>query len=773
MTLHVFGVRHHGPGCARALRAALEQLAPDIVLVEGPPDANETLTLLSNERLRPPLALLVHAVDDPQNSSFYPFAEFSPEWQALSYAAARRIPARFMDLPCANSLAIRGARARDSDSPENDHAESVGPNGPQPTEDTDSIQGPSVALPERLEALRDDPIGILAEAAGFSDHEQWWDVQVEQRQASTGLFEALLEAMKALREGRVEPRRERQREAHMRQTIRAAQKEGFQRIAIVCGAWHAPVLAELGPAKPDLELLKGLPKTKVAATWIPWTYSRLSFRSGYGAGVDSPGWYGHLWEHGEKAAVVWATLAARLLRGEDLDASAANVIETVRLADTLASLRELPNAGLTELREAIEAVLCGGDKTRLSLIRNRLEIGDALGEVPDGVGQVPLMRDFEREAKRLRLKLTTQIIELDLDLRKDNDRDRSRLLHRLNVLGVEWGKPASSRQGMGTFREGWEVAWQPELAVDLIAANLRGNTIELAATRALTERAGAADLPELSRLLELALIAHLPASLDTLLHELDARAATSSDVRLQMEAILPLSRLVRYGDVRATRAELVLPVLKALFERIVVGLSAACTQLDDDAAAQMVAAIGQAHSACSLLDDAELKRDWLSALRDALDKSAAHARIRGRVCRLLIEQQELAEPELAERASLALSPGVEPAEASRWVEGLVAGEGLSLVHQEQLLGSLDAWLQTLDDSVFQAQLPLLRRAFSGLTGPERRAVAQRVKHGPKRGRARPVHDQFEPERAARIIPIFAALLGVTYAAARPNGEPQT
>ena len=34
----VFGIRHHGPGCARALRTALERLEPDLVLVEGPPD---------------------------------------------------------------------------------------------------------------------------------------------------------------------------------------------------------------------------------------------------------------------------------------------------------------------------------------------------------------------------------------------------------------------------------------------------------------------------------------------------------------------------------------------------------------------------------------------------------------------------------------------------------------------------------------------------------------------------------------------------------------
>ena len=91
------------------------------------------------------------------------------------------------------------------------------------------------------------------------------------------------------------------------------------------------------------------------------------------------------------------------------------------------------------MRESIESVLCGGEHARLALIRDRLEVGRAFGRVPASVGQLPLVRDFEREAKRLRLKLSIERTALELDLRKENDRDRSRLLHRLRVLEVPWG----------------------------------------------------------------------------------------------------------------------------------------------------------------------------------------------------------------------------------------------------------------------------------------------------------------------------------------------
>ena len=74
----------------------------------------------------------------------------------------------------------------------------------------------------------------------------------------------------------------------MRTHIRAAIEVGHQRIAVVCGAWHAPALIEdslESTRRDDKKLLSALPKpTKVSATWVPWTYDRLDFASGYGAG---------------------------------------------------------------------------------------------------------------------------------------------------------------------------------------------------------------------------------------------------------------------------------------------------------------------------------------------------------------------------------------------------------------------------------------------------------------------------------------------------------
>src|SRR5207249_2925800 len=129
---------------------------------------------------------------------------------------------------------------------------------------------------------------------------------------------------------------------------------------------------------------------KVEATWVPWTYGRLAFESGYGAGVESPGWYHHLWRWPESVSVRWMARVAGLLREQDLDASSASVIEAVRLAEALAALRDRPLPGLPELNEATQTVLCFGSDIPMRLIRDRLIVGERLGRVPEEAPVVPL-----------------------------------------------------------------------------------------------------------------------------------------------------------------------------------------------------------------------------------------------------------------------------------------------------------------------------------------------------------------------------------------------
>ncbi|MFV2121310.1 DUF5682 family protein, partial [Streptomyces sp. Act-28] len=528
----------------------------------------------------------------PGRAAFWPLAAFSPEWVALRWALDHGAAVRFVDLPAAHSLAMTGDPTW-GDVEDDDTGDPGEPSA-------DGRRGP-----------RFDPLAVLAETAGYDDPERWWEDAVEHRAAHTGdplaPFAAVAEAMTALREtyGCGGNARDPVREAYMRLQLRAARKEhGADAVAVVCGAWHVPALAGKSTVTADRALLKGLPRVRTETTWVPWTHRRLARRSGYGAGIDSPGWYGHLFAAADRPVERWMTKVAGLLRDEDHPVSSAHVIEAVRLAGTLAAMRGRPLPGLTETTDAVRAVMCDGSDVPLALIRDRLVVGDVLGEVPDGAPAVPLQRDLDRLQRTLRLRPEAGERELDLDLRKDTDAARSRLLHRLRLLGVEWGAPARAR-GTGTFRETWRLRWEPELHVRVAEAGAWGTTVLSAATaRAEGEAVAATVLTEVAALAERCLLADLPEALPPVMKALADLAALDADVGRLARALPALARSLRYGDVRATDTAALAEVATGLALRICVGLPPACAGLDADGAAEMRGHVDAVHTAIRLLPDA-------------------------------------------------------------------------------------------------------------------------------------------------------------------------
>ncbi|MGW5333753.1 DUF5682 family protein [Streptomyces bauhiniae] len=747
----LLGVRHHGPGSARAVRAALEAAAPAVVLIEGPPEADPLIPLAADPGLRPPVALLAHAVDEPGRSAFWPMAEFSPEWVAIRWAVERGVPARFIDLPATHSLAWE---------------EDTGDGDPQ----------------EAAEHARVDPLAALAEAAGYDDPERWWEDAVEHRGPGRSEpfapFAALEDAMGALREryGDGGQPRDLVREAYMRLQIRAARKEFGDEVAVVCGAWHVPALRARATVTADRALLKGLPKLKTDLTWVPWTHRRLARSSGYGAGIDSPGWYAHLFSAPDRPVERWLTKVAGLLRAEDRIVSSAHVIEAVRLADTLAVMRGRPLAGLTETTDAVRAVLCEGSDVPLSLVYDRLVVGDVLGEVPESAPAVPLQRDLAREQRRLRLKPEALERELELDLRKDTDAARGRLLHRLRLLGVGWGEPARSRGSRGTFRETWRLRWEPELSVRIAEAGVWGTTVLGAATaRAEADAVGARALADVTALAEQCLLAGLPDALPVVMRVLADRAALDADVSHLAQALPALVRSLRYGDVRGTDTGALADVAAALAERVFVGLPPACTTLDTDAAQEMRGHIDAVHGAVGLLAETltgpdDLRPRWRAVLRTLSQRDTVPGLLRGRAVRLLLDDGVLVAEDVARLMGLALSPGTPPGDAAAWVEGFVGGGGggLLLVHDERLLGLVDAWLTSVPADAFTDVLPLLRRTFSAYEPGVRRTLGELVRRGPGSGVGAVGHPAtssgFAPEpdagRADAVLPVLRLLLGL-------------
>lgn len=723
MAVHLLGIRHHGPGSARNVQQYLQALKPDIVLVEGPPEADELLRYTEHAELKPPVAILVYQTDALQQAVYYPFAEFSPEWQAIQYAKKAHIPVRFMDLPLTHVMAIKE---------------------------------------EEVERNTRSPLQELAAASGMEQEDRWWEIMIEHRQENVSIFEAVQEAMTALREEQPTPseKMEQLREAWMRKLIRQAEKEMYTEIAVICGAWHVPALANMPKQKEDNELLKGLPKVKVETTWIPWTYDRLSLYSGYGAGIESPGWYDHVWNHPTDDGTLWLSKVARLFRENQRDVSVAHVIESVRLANTLAAMRNLSKAGLTELNEATLSVICNGEEILMQLIHEQLTVSNRIGSVPDEIPKPPLQVDIEKIQKRLRLPASADWKDYMLDLRKENDLERSIFLHRLDLLGIPWGQK-SLVSGKGTFKEQWRLQWDPSFILNIIEKGVWGNMLEEACNAWLVHRCREEkSLQVIAAMLEQVIPADLSGAANAIAERIQNLAAATNDI-IELVAVLPgLARIIRYGNVRKTDTALVRHIVESMITRICIGLPLACAGIDEETTRKLTDDCNSINHSIHLLQEPEYVKEWHVCLEKITWMQQAAPMMRGFSTRQLMDAKKLEKETLNRLFYSSLSRALPVADTAAWLEGFLQGSGTLLLLDENLWGIVHEWVQQIPEEDFVQALPLLRRTFSQFTHAERRKLGEKLKQGGKPGMLMQEADAgINRETGKQAIPVVMELLG--------------
>jgi hypothetical protein len=266
-------------------------------------------------------------------------------------------------------------------------------------------------------------------------------------------------------------------------------------------------------------------------------------------------------------------------------------------------------------------------------------------------------------------------------------------------------------------------------------------------------------LPRLTGLIEGVLLADLRDAVEMVVARIGQVAAVGADVPALMEALPPLARVVRYGNVRGTDAGAVVTVVDGLVARICVGVGTAAASLDDEAAAEFARLLEGVHGAIALLDDAEDREAWRATLGRLLDQEGLHGLLAGRACRLLLDEGVIESADATRRMRLALSPGADPAPGAAWVEGFLRDSGTIILHDEDLFAALDGWVAEMPAGAFDELLPLLRRTVATFSHPERRAIGERLRAGrrpPRNGG----NEDLDEERADLVMPILARILGV-------------
>lgn len=780
--IHYFGIRHHGVGSTKRLLSALDRLQPKKVLIEGASDCTELLPLLAHAQMRPPVALLAYANEFLECHIYYPFANFSPEYQAVLWAINHGAEVAFIDLPVSVTLAGQIEQMQnlkeemeqelndELDNKDNlkDELKEKIENDLENNSKSDLENNLENELDNELNdnqqeliQLRLDPIGMIGRLAGYDDGESFWNDVVEQSAVDdVAVFGAVHEMMRALRQKVLDEKvadhdsdtdGDDYREAFMRQEIRRHAKDTDECVAVVCGAWHVPALSPdfaltqdgkvmTYTAKSDTALLKNLPKklptSKFKTTWIPYTSPRLAKVGqgyGYGAGVDAPMWYQHLWENSTNVHENWLTKIATALRKRGHVISTASVIEATRLAQSLTLVRGRRAVGFEELCEAVVACLCFGERVLWQTIADEILLGKDVGGIPDDLPLAPLLEDLERLKKQTKLKAEATPKEVDFDLRSEIGLKKSHLMHRLAILGVPWGEPRHTGSSRGTFRERWEICWQAEFAVSLIENLVYGNTIFEASSNRLSEKIAQTDeLGELAKHVQTALEAGLDKSAMTGVQRLSEQATHTDNVLTLLGSLSPLIHLERYGTARKVALDKVGELVYELTVKASVGLPFAIKNINDDEADDYHRHIVDVHGALKLSQNDELMDVWWQALGEisgellARGGQSGHWRIVGLASRLLYQSERLTADELTTTLQKTLSPTVGASQSARFFEGFFSGATDQLLYDKPLLTTLETWLLALDETDFTEYLPLFRRVFGHLDSHERKRLLEMI-----------------------------------------------
>ena len=698
--VHVVGVRHHSPACARLVEAVLARLRPARVLIEGPADMNGRLGELALPHV-PPYALFAFCFhEDIRYGAWYPFCAHSPEHVGLTRGLAAGADVRFMDLP--------GWSVRD-EVPDNRYADRVGPRA--------WLEG-------------------AERATGELGYDAVWDALFELPDPE-GIEHRLQTFFEGLREVETAEPSDLAREEFMKDWVRWARGQPGSTL-VLCGGFHAPVLAAAAAEGPTLEAPPTVPTPPPearAATWlVPYSERRLDAFSGYAAGLSSPGWYRWAWEGSDPARVAIERVATHL-RDKGYPVSTADTLAAWTQAQMLARLRGhgqvarvdfLDGLTSTWIKEALDAPVPWTDRGpghvhTHPVLKAALQAlsGDARGRLAPGTPLPPLAPHVDAELERLDLRPPESDAKMvELHLGDPEAQPRRHALERLLILGIpgftRGTRPETSPAVYELRRhEGFEAA--------VVEAGSYGPTLEAAAVAKLEEQAAEAEGFEGAvELLDAALRAGLPRLSARALETLKAVTSEVSELDALGRGLRRLLVMTHHGGA----AEPERRALRAL------ALEAHARGLWLAEGMEGPAPLSEARvSAVVALRDAALVMDAAEEAAEVWRRVAFGTRapidLRGAALGALHGLDRLDGGTAAHEAAAALEQR-SPAELGDYLVGLLALSREGLAESDALIEALDDALGGLSTRELRVALPSLRLAFRRLPSRERAEVARRV-----------------------------------------------
>lgn len=732
-------VRHHSPACAFHVAQTLRRLKPAAVLIEGPHDATQLIPLLTLQDTKPPVAIFTTCVlktskDDPQRfSAYYPICDYSPELAAIRMAAEIGVQCEFIDLSFSETVEVRRtlADASRSDSPTN-------------------LLADQYSKQNRF-------IESACLKTGTRDADDLWDHLYEldyRNRSSEEFFENVLAYCTLMRKGQTPESLiadgTEARENAMRQRIeKCAKKNPKMQIVVITGGFHTiAFLAKNPPPCPSVSVRDKNYETQI--NLIRYGFEQLDRLNGYASGMPAPEFYQREWDSwnadappaletrkmaGEAPTLQLIVELGRICRKQNFAISTADKIAAMVQVQRLAELRGHPNPSREDFCDAIRSVFVKGaddsDGLPVLALCRKLLTGNRMGQIPAEAGQPPIVEDFQRQMKELRI--ATELgagKEITLDLyRKRRDRAVSRFFRQLEFLDVpfaDWkqGPNFVAGEELHRIREIWNCRWTPDTESTLITRSVYGATVREAASELLLENFHGVRAPrphradEAVKLLVSACLMGLHDKAADMLDGVKTRIAEDSVFVSVVHAMglligLHMSRepleahdLTELGEMALTayqRACFVIPELAATGEH------------DVDAVVDALCALSQ--SVLSL-DDAEEHRElYWNQLQVLAQNADANPVVRGATVGLLYGDGQFDAEELLKQLRGELH-GSKETNGPDFLYGLLKTARFVLWQLPECVDTLHELLRDWDETRFVKQLPLLRLAFSSLTPRE-------------------------------------------------------
>ena len=704
--MKTFGIRHFSPAGAYFVRKFLNENRPDVVLIEGPADFDFLMDDIVSKNLLPPFAIMAYTKEVPIETVLYPFAVYSPEYQAILWARENNKECHFFDL---ESNIMLGLESKNED-----------------------------------EIISDAPDKIYDKEKTLDfDMESFWERVLEQSEDMNAYKSGSALFGESLRNEDEVSLRDIIRESFMKRKIKEIIDSGIdsEKIVAITGAFHTSAIQSLDGAMTDKEY-DSLKKKDSNITLMPYSYYRLSKRTGYGAGNTAPAYYELLWQgfikndktyHERK----YLSLLAKYMREHGGIVSSAQVIEATMLSRSIANLRGGSIPTLVDLKDAGITCMGGGSFGEMAMGFAQSDIGTKIGVVPQESMKTSIQSDFLSRLKALKLEKYKELVAtpLQLDLRENLrvkskesaflDLNRSFFLYRLVTLGIDFAKIERNRQDNATWAENWILQWTPEAEIQIVESVLKGDTIDEAVAFVLGERLNnAISISEIADIIEAAFNCGIPKIVEGAGRKLDEMASGAVSIHEIAVTTSKLSDMILFGDIRNLDRKPLEPIVKRLCIRaaLILAGESAC---DDMAAVILVEDIQSIHNVFVLHDFLD-KDLWFDKLMEVSNRDDLNTKISGLATAILLDTGKTDENTLRIEVARRLSAGMPAELGANWFAGLSIRNHYALIGRLTLWESLSEYMDSLDEEEFRRSLVFLRRAFVDYSSKEKDMIAENL-----------------------------------------------